>query len=311
MGLPTEKKTLAFRGQFVHTPAYGVLDLLLDKIMIVKDGKIVKMAPGAEEEAVLKTFDLDASCVRRLEEGQFFLPGLIDTHVHAPQYKFTGTGTDVPLMEWLQKYTFPVERSYEDAEAAKYRYNLLVKRFLSNGTTTATYFGSLHLQPNLILVDTIEALGQRAVVGKVNMDRESPDMYQETTEQGLAEAEEFVKYTLAKKSTRIYPCITPRFIPTCTIEIMKGLAGIAKKYNVHIQSHISECCGEVKCVRQQHPEYKTDALVFDDVGLLTDKALMAHGTLLTDDDIKLLAARGTSVAHCPLSNFFLGDACFR
>lgn len=141
--------------------------------------------------------------------------------------------------------------------------------------------------------------------------RESPDDYVEPTEQGLIDAEEFVKYALSKNSSRIYPCITPRFIPTCTIESMKGLAAIAKKYDVHIQSHISECCGEVSFVRHLHPEHKTDAHVFDQVGLLTAKSLMAHGTLLTDDDIKILVERGTSVAHCPLSNFFLGDACFR
>lgn len=84
-----------------------------------------------------------------------------------PQYKFTGTGTDVPLMEWLQKYTFPAECSFKDLNAAHHRYGLLVKRFLANGTTTAMYYGSLHLEPNKVLVDTIQALGQRAVVGKV------------------------------------------------------------------------------------------------------------------------------------------------
>ncbi|GAX82583.1 hypothetical protein CEUSTIGMA_g10009.t1 [Chlamydomonas eustigma] len=302
---------LAFRGNFVHTPSYGQMDMLLDKLVIVKEGKIARIATGDHESEVLQEFSLSSSDVRRLREGEFFLPGLIDTHVHAPQYKFTGTGTDVPLMEWLRKYTFPSEESYKDREAAQHRHALLVKRFLSNGTTTATYFGSLHLEPNKILVDSILALGQRAVVGKVNMDRESPEDYMETTEQGLKDAEEFVQYTLSKKTTRIYPCITPRFIPTCTVESMKGLAAIARKYNIHIQSHISECCGEVNFSRHLHPEYKTDAYVFDDMGLLTDKTLMAHGTLLTDEDIKLLVERGTSVSHCPLSNFFLGDACFR
>lgn len=285
--------------------------MLLDKLIVVSGGKIVRIVAGDRETEVLQALEIPASSVRRLREGEFLMPGLIDTHVHAPQYKFTGTGTDVPLMEWLRKYTFPTEASYQDVDAAHHRYNLLVKRFLSNGTTTATYFGSLHLEPNKVLVDSVLALGQRAVIGKVNMDRESPDSYMEPTEQGLLEAEEFVQFTLAKKCSRIYPCITPRFIPTCTVESMKGLAAIAKKYDVHIQSHISECCGEVSFVRHLHPEYKTDAHVFDDVGLLTSKSLMAHGTLLTDDDIKLLVQRGTSVSHCPLSNFFLGDACFK
>ncbi len=90
-----------------------------------------------------------------------------------------------------------------------------------------------------------------------------------------------------------------------------GLAGLARKYNTHIQSHISECCGEVNCVREMHPEFASDTAVFEEMGLLTGRTVMAHGTLLSDDDIRQLAVRGTAVSHCPLSNFFLGDACFR
>ncbi|KAG1674922.1 hypothetical protein FOA52_014715 [Chlamydomonas sp. UWO 241] len=334
-----------FRGTLVHTPLYGQMDMLLDRIVVVIGAKIDQIVHGDAEGEVLASLGVSPEQVTRLQDGQFLMPGLIDTHVHAPQYKFTGTGTDVPLMEWLKKYTFPAETSFQDLEQARHRYDLLVKRFLSNGTTTATYFGSLHIEPNKVLVDSIVRLGQRAVVGKVNMDRESPDNYIEGTAQGLADAEEFVQgmhrawrtrrslynmdnniegtaqgladaeefvqYALATKCSRVYPCITPRFIPTCTMESMKGLAAIARKYDVHIQSHISECCGEVSFSRHLHPEFRCDAHVFDEAGLLTNKTLMAHGTLLDDDAIRLLVERGTSVSHCPLSNFFLGDAWFR
>ncbi|KAG2454759.1 hypothetical protein HYH02_000594 [Chlamydomonas schloesseri] len=296
--------TFAFRGTFFHTPAYGQLEALRDAVVVVQDGKIARVGSSNEEAALMREFGLS-------EEGQYFVPGFIDTHVHAPQYKFTGTGTDEALMDWLKKYTFPAEGSFRDLDAAHQRYALLVKRFLANGTTTAMYYGSLHLEPNLILVDTIERLGQRAVVGKVNMDRHSPEDYVEATADGIRDAEEFIKYTQGKKCSRIEPCITPRFIPTCTPELMKGLAALALKYGTHIQSHISECCGEVNCVREMHPEYASDAAVFEEMGLLTSKTVMAHGTLLSDADIKHLAARGTAVSHCPLSNFFLGDAFFK
>jgi len=302
-----------FRGTLVHTRVYGQIDILHDHLLVVVEGKIAKVVPGSQEDAVLAEYGTPPGAVRRLAQGEFLMPGMIDTHVHAPQYKFAGTGTDLPLMEWLQKYTFPIESSHSDPEHSLYRYGRVVRRFLANGTTTAAYFGSLHLQPNKVLVDEIVRLGQRAVVGKVNMDRESPDHYMESFEQGLKEAEEFVQYAQAKQCSRLYPCITPRFIPTCTIEMMKALAALARKYNVHVQSHISECCGEVAFVRHLHPEYATDAAVFDSVGLLDAgrKTLMAHGTLLTDDDIKFLVSKDVGVAHCPLSNFFVGDACFR
>ncbi|GIL58834.1 hypothetical protein Vafri_13806 [Volvox africanus] len=308
--LPGEERkfVLVIMGTYYHTPTYGRLDVLRDVVLVVQEGKIVRIANGHEETEVQEEFGLAE--VRQLKAGQYFMPGFIDTHVHAPQYQFTGTGTDVPLMEWLRKYTFPAECSFQDLEAARHRYSLLVKRFLANGTTTAMYYGSLHLQPNLVLVDSIERLGQRAVVGKVNMDRLSADDYIEDTADGLRDAEEFVTYTLGKKCSRIQPCITPRFIPTCTPELMKGLAEIAQKYGCHIQSHISECCGEVNCVREMHPEYASDAAVFEEMGLLTNRTVMAHGTLLSDDDIRHLARRGTAVSHCPLSNFMFGDAFF-
>ncbi|GLC60250.1 hypothetical protein PLESTB_001590700 [Pleodorina starrii] len=299
----------AFRGTFFHTPSYGRLDALRNAVLVVQDGKIARIADVSEEDAVREEFGL--SEVRQLQAGQYFLPGFVDTHVHAPQYQFTGTGTDEPLMEWLKKYTFPAECSFQDLEAARHRYSLLVRRFLANGTTTAMYYGSLHLQPNLVLVDSIERLGQRAVVGKVSMDRLSSDDYIESVPDGLRDAEAFVTYTLGKKCSRIEPCITPRFIPTCTPELMKGLASLARKYNCHIQSHISECCGQVNCVREMHPEYASDAAVFEEMGLLTSRTVMAHGTLLSDADIRHLASRGTAVSHCPLSNFMFGDAFFR
>lgn len=64
-------------------------------------------------------------------------------------------------------------------------------------------------------------------------------------------------------------------------------------------------------MREMHPEYASDADVFEEMGLLTKRTVMAHGTLLSDADIKKLAAHGTAVSHCPLSNFFLGDAFFK
>ncbi|GFR42051.1 hypothetical protein Agub_g2867, partial [Astrephomene gubernaculifera] len=305
----TTAGTLAFRGTFFHTPTYGQVEALRDTVVVVQHGRIARIAEGNKEIALVHEFGL--SEVRRLKDTQFFIPGFIDTHVHAPQYKFTGTGTDVPLMEWLKKYTFKAEGSYRDLDAAHHRYSLLLKRFLANGTTTAMYYGSLHLEPTVVLVDAIERLGQRAVVGKVNMDRHSPSDYIESTSEGLRDAEAFIRYTLHKKCSRIQPCITPRFIPTCTPELMKGLASLARQYGTHIQSHISECCGEVNCVRELHPEFASDTALFEQAGLLTPRTVMAHGTLLSDQDLRHLASRGTAVSHCPLSNFFFGDACFR
>jgi guanine deaminase len=85
--LPSSKP-LAFRGCLVHTPKYGQMDMLLDRVVIVIDGKIAKIAAGSEEATVLSIYDVPANEVKRLAEGQFLMPGLIDTHVHAPQVRW-------------------------------------------------------------------------------------------------------------------------------------------------------------------------------------------------------------------------------
>uniref|UniRef100_A0A7S0VP69 Guanine deaminase n=1 Tax=Polytomella parva TaxID=51329 RepID=A0A7S0VP69_9CHLO len=299
-----------FRGCFFHAPEYGHIESLLDNLMVVKDGKIVHVGPGSEEASALAEYSIKEDAVYRIKEGQFFIPGFIDTHVHAPQYKFAGTATDLPLLDWLKTYTFPTESRFSDLKAALSRYSLLLKRFLRNGTTTAMYYGTIHLEATKLLADLVELSGQRAVLGKVCMDQNSIEDYVEETNRSLEETETFVKYVRSKQCTRVDPCITPRFIPTCSMPLMKGLSNLASKYKCHIQSHISECCGEVNWVKDLHPSYGSDTELFDELGLLTNKAVMAHGTFLSDKDMKLMSRRGAAISHCPLSNFFVGDACF-
>lgn len=104
------------------------------------------------------------------------------------------TGMDLPLLEWLETYTFPCEARFSDPKFARSVYEKAVRRHIMNGTTTCAWFGSLHLEASKILVDVVREQGQRAHVGKVSMDRNSPDYYIEETEQGIADVESFVRY---------------------------------------------------------------------------------------------------------------------
>jgi cytosine/adenosine deaminase-related metal-dependent hydrolase len=124
------------------------------------------------------------------------LPGFVDAHCHAPQYVFTGTGMDLPLLAWLEKYTFPSEAKFKNTDFAKMAYEKSIKRHLKCGTTFASYFATIHNNAGKVLVDVISQSGQRAFVGKVSMDRNSPDFYIEDTEKGCNDAEEFVQYVL-------------------------------------------------------------------------------------------------------------------
>ena len=150
-----------------------------------------------------------------------------------------------------------------------------------------------------------ERIGQRSFIGKVNMDREAPDFYVESTEESLTETERFIEEILSMKSPLITPIITPRFVITCTERLMTGLSQLATKYNLPIQSHVSENTGEVQFVKQLFPNEKSYTNVYDTHGLLTDRTIMAHGIFLTDDEMKLLSDKKSTISHCPLSNFSL------
>lgn len=247
-----------------------------------------------------------------LSEEQLLLPGFIDLHVHAPQWAQIGTALDIPLHDWLNTYTFPLESKFSDEIFAEKVYSDLVSQLIANGTTTVLYFGTIHRTASRILAEICCEKGQRGLVGKVVMDdkEENPDYYRdESTARALAETEAFILdiQKLSEKAPQgVYPVITPRFIPSCTDDALKGLGELAKKYNVHVQSHCSESDWEHNFV--QNRLNKNDAVALNDFGLLTEKSVMAHCGYLSEDDMKLFAEKGTAVAHCPISNAYLGHA---
>lgn len=121
-------------------------------------------------------------------------------------------------------------------------YAAAVRRHVSFGSTTCCYYGTIHLEGTKKLVDVIERVGQRALVGKVNMDRNSPPELTETTAQSVMDTIDFVDYVLKKKNSTILPVLTPRFAPSCTAELMKQLGQLAKEKNLHIQRYAIHLC---------------------------------------------------------------------
>jgi len=317
--MSTEK--WAIEGRFVnpsHTP--GVLEYIENGLAIVENGKISSFAKTKSEINLLK-LEIDASCPTvSLDQEYLIVPGFVDLHVHAPQYAFTGTATDLPLMEWLQNYTFPAERRMEDLEVATRLYNALVKRLLLNGTTSAVLFATIHLESSKVLVDICQKMGFRAFIGKVAMDQHGAENYEEETENSLRSTEDFILYCNQVMSDchsskpglkkLIHPVITPRFIPTCSEELLHGLGELAKKYEedgVYVQSHISESFDEVAFVKALHPDAAGDVEIFNKHGLLRHRCIMAHGVHLSDEDLHVMRETGSSLACCPLSNaFFAG-----
>ncbi|KAJ3274413.1 hypothetical protein HDV01_003017 [Terramyces sp. JEL0728] len=241
-----------------------------------------------------------------LSESQFLIPGLVDTHIHGPQYVFTGTGYDLTLLKWLETYTFPKEAEFRSVDHASSVYSRVVGKSLRSGTTAACYYATIHKEGSIALAETCAKYGQRAFIGKVNMDRNSPEYYIESTAESIHETEKFVKHIVENiASPLITPCITPRFVPSCSSELMNSLGEIAKKYSLPIQSHISENVGEIAWVKELHPDCTSYSHVYDKYNLMTSKTVMAHCVHLTAEERRLFKEKGVGISHCPNSNFCL------
>lgn len=285
----------AYKGNIVFTPT-------MKEFKIIENGYIV-----VDGKTVVDTFEALPEKYSDLEVVDFgdkiIIPGFVDMHLHAPQFANRGLGLDKELLDWLEVYTFPEESKYKDLEYAKKAYGKFVHELWKYGTTRSIVFATIHNEATIMLMDMMDKAGLGGYVGKVNMNRNSPDFYIEETNQSLIDSENFVKETIDKYEN-IKPILTPRFVPTSTSEQMKGIGELARKYGVKIQSHISENRGEVAWVKELHPECDSYACVYNQFGLFGDDVptVMAHCVWSTQEEIDLMAKNQVYVAHSPYSN---------
>lgn len=303
-----------FQGTSFSSKSPTEIQVLIDCLYCINaDGMIERVvAPeDTEYQSLLDTYQ-GSDSFHRLEEGQYFLPGFVDLHVHAPQWAQSGTALDIPLYDWLNTYTFPLESKFSDLEFAQKVYEDLVSTLLANGTTTALYFATVHKEASLLLAEICAGKGQRGLVGKVVMDdpEQNPDYYRDAdTSTALVDTEAFIIAVkeLAKTTKQgVYPVVTPRFIPSCTDAGLKGLGELAAKYDTYVQSHCSESDWAHGYVKDRFQ--KNDAFALHDFGLLRDKSVMAHCNFLDDQDAELFADTGTAIAHCPISNAYFANS---
>ena len=233
---------------------------------------------------------------------RMIMPALVDLHTHASQYTFHGMGMDLELLEWLNTYTFPEEARYRDPEYASQAYDVFVNDLVRSGTGRAVIFGTIHREATLLLMEKLEKSGLVTYVGKVNMDRNSPDNYREQTEDSLRETERFVEEAVSFRNTS--PILTPRFIPTCSDELMRGLSDIQKRTGLPVQSHLSENRSEIEWVKELVPDAAFYGDAYDLFGLFGGecRTVMAHCVSSGREEIERMARNGVFVAHCPNSN---------
>ncbi|MBQ7133851.1 MAG: amidohydrolase family protein [Ruminococcus sp.] len=236
--------------------------------------------------------------------GKLIIPGLVDLHIHAPQFAFRGLNMDSELLSWLNENAFPEEAKFADISYAKKAYTIFAEALKNSVTTRACIFATLHKEATLLLMELMEKSGLISFVGKVNMDRNSPDILIEESAEKSAKDTEDLALSSIGKFDNTFPIITPRFIPSCTDELMEKLGELAKKHKLSAQSHLSENKDEIKWVAKLCPDAKSYGDAYDKFGLFgkDTKTIMAHCVYSVDEEVNLIKENGVFIAHCPASN---------
>lgn len=282
------------KGNFLYTPSQTEFTILENQYIHVEDGKVQGFSQDLPEHIA------PASVVDYGDD--IIIPSFTDLHIHAPQYINRGLGFDEELLPWLENYTFPTEGRFSDTAFAGRVYQAFLNRLKAEGTLCFSAFATIHKDATWQLMKAAEDMGLKGFVGKVNMDRNSPDYLKEDTERSLADTEELVLRS-REKLRRIRFIATPRFVPSTTERLMTGLSRLCEKYDLPVQSHLSENRNEVAWVKELHPDLPSYTAVYDAFGLLRPhKTLMAHAIYLSDDEKRLLKEKGVYLTHCAQSN---------
>lgn len=284
----------AVKGNIAFTKTLDEFDIVENGYIVVED-KLVKGVYETLPEVFKKIEIIDYG-------NSIIIPGFVDLHIHAPQFPNLGLGLDKELMPWLETYTFPEEAKFSDIYYAKKVYSALVRKLWKLGTTRSCVFSTIHKNSTKLLMDLFGQSGLSAYVGKVNMNRNSPGFLLETLDNSVNDTKEILE-EYSNKYPLVKPIITPRFVPSCSFELLKSLGKLAKEYNIPVQSHLCENFSEISFVKELHPNFKNYASVYDAAGLFGDvPTVMAHCVLVNEDEIELMVRKKVFVAHSPSSN---------
>lgn len=261
--------------------------------LLVRDGRIQEV--GARGGVADVTIDAGGCAV---------LPGFIQTHIHLCQTLFRGAADDLQLIDWLKQRVWPMEAAHTpDSIRASAR--LGIAELIRGGTTCALTMETVSHTEEVFRA--VEETGFRATVGKCMMDKgdEVPAGLREETEASIAESLALLEKWHGRGKGRIRYCFAPRFAISCTRELLREVSALAHRRGVMIHTHASENRTEIEMVERETGQRNVSYL--NSVGISGRHVLLAHCVHLDEDEINLLAATGTHVAHCPSSNLKLGS----
>lgn len=281
--------------------ATGAVRFEPDGWLLIEHGRVHAVRPADDPP--------DASWARHDWRGHLVLPGFIDPHVHAPQLDVIAS-FGAALLDWLERYTFPAEARYADAEQSRLGAERFLHALLAHGTTAALVFATVHKTSSDALFKAGRRLGMRLITGKVLMDRNCPADLRDDVAQAERDCVELIERWHGVD--RLAYAVTPRFAATSSAEQLAMAGGLLQRYaqragGLYMQTHVAENRDEVRWIAELFPDSRSYLDVYAGHGLLTRRSMLAHGIWLDDTDRDRMAQAGSSIAFSPSSNLFLGS----
>ena len=270
-----------------------------DGVLALNGGRIEFAASAAD--FVAQGGNLDACEDLR---PAVILPGFVDAHVHFPQVDIIASfGTQ--LMDWLERYAFPAEAAFADADFAAARAERFLELSFAHGTTSALVFTTGHEVATEALFRAAESRGARLIAGQVLADRNVPPALLDDADAIATSARLIERW---HGVARLGYAVTPRFAITSSAAQLSAAGTLLERYpGVLLHTHLSENAAEIERLRTLFPAALDYVDVYERHGLVGERSVFAHGVHLCERERRRLAERGAAVVFCPSSNLFLGS----
>lgn len=299
----------ALRGRllwFVERPeehGQGAVRFIEDGLLVLSAGRILAVGETSELRP-----RLPADAVMRDHSGKLITPGFIDPHIHLPQTQVVASWA-AQLLDWLNTYTFVEEQKYADPAHAARGAAFFFDELLSNGTTTAVAFCSVHSASAQAFFAESERRNTRMAAGKVMMDRYAPDALTDTPQSGYDDSKDLIGRWHGR-GRQLY-AIAPRFAITSTPEQLEAAATLSREHpDCLVETHISENLEEVATAKRLYPECEDYTAIYEKYGLFGRKSLMGHSIHLSESERQRYSDADAVAVFCPTSNLFLGSGLF-
>ena len=269
----------------------GATEVFEDGVLLVEDGVVLEAGPAAD---LLPQLGEDT---RKTDyTGKIIVPGFIDCHVHYPQLDIIASYGE-QLLDWLNRYAFPVEMQFGDAEHAAEVAGFFLDQLLINGTTTALVFSTVHPASADAIFSAAEARNMRLVAGKVLMDVNCPEELRDSPTSAYDDSKRLIERWHGRG--RLGYAITPRFAVTSSDAQLAAAGRLASEYaDVWVHTHLAENTAEIEEVARRFPDSRSYLDVYDRHQLVRERSVFAHCLHLDDDDRSTMAAKGAAAAFC-------------